>query len=187
MPRSQRQSDLIPQCRLDLIGKSIINNSGTGSQLAKYNLPMAGQRSPQFQSRNCVYSSRLKMRPYLYPKLPHFGHNPIENQTLVPENHPFRARPQRAPSACTSVMKSHCCTLQNYPNPNIHIVILSVARGLHVTALTFGMKLLWVSHFRGDRVHFGHETASGLRRLTCSRRIPYIPATVPLVWIAVPL
>ena len=81
----------------------------------------------------------------------------------VPETAPFRARPQRAPSACTSVMKSQCCTLQNYPNPNIHTVILSVARGLHVTALTFAMKLLWVSHFRGDRVHFGHETASGLR------------------------
>ena len=38
-------------------------------------------------------------------------------------------------------MKSHCCTLQNYPNPNIHTVILSVARYLHGTAFTFVMKL----------------------------------------------
>ena len=58
---------------------------------------------------------------------------------------PFRARPQRAPSACTSGMKSHCCTLRNYPNPNIHTVILSVARYLHETS-----------------THFCHETALGL-------------------------
>ena len=82
------------------------------------------------------------MRPYLYPKLPPFGHNPIENQTLVPENHPFRARPQRAASACTSGMKPHCCTLQNYPNPNIHTVILSAAKDLQGTVCTFAMKLL---------------------------------------------
>ena len=36
-------------------------------------------------------------------------------------------------------MKSPCCTLQNYPNPNIHTVILSAAKDLHETALTFGM------------------------------------------------
>ena len=76
-----------------------------------------------------------------------FGHDPKENRTLVPENHPFRARPQRAASACTSGMKSHCRTLQNYPNPNMHTVILSVARDPNESALTFAMKLLWVSHF----------------------------------------
>ena len=36
-------------------------------------------------------------------------------------------------------MKSHCCTLQNYPNPNIHTVILSVARDPHETVCTFAM------------------------------------------------
>ena len=38
-------------------------------------------------------------------------------------------------------MKSPCCTIQNYPNPNIHTVILSVERDLHETAFTFVMKL----------------------------------------------
>jgi hypothetical protein len=137
------------------------NNSGTGSRLAEYNLPSAGQRSPQFQSRNCVYSSRLKMRPYLYPKLPHFGHNPIENQTLVPENHPFRARPQRAPSACTSGMKPHSYPPhQNYTTASTHYVIPSAAKNLHGTTFTFVMKRLQVPcRFGGDRLCFCHEIA----------------------------
>ena len=72
-----------------------------------------------------------------------FGHYPIENQTFVPENHLFRARPYRALSVCTSGMKSHCYTLQNYPNPNIYtVIILSAGRDLHKTALTFAMKPL---------------------------------------------
>ena len=108
-----------------------------------------------------------------------FGHDSKENRTPVPENHPFRARLQRAPSACTSGMKSHCCTLQNYLNPNIHTVILSVARDPHETACTFVVKLHQVP---GGRQQSSARTAlapSRPERLTCSRRIPYIPATVP--------
>ena len=83
------------------------------------------QRKPDPVPENHPFRARLQRKP-----------------DPVPETHPFRARLQRAPSACTSGMKSHCCTLQNYPNPNIHTVILSVGRDLHKTALTFAMKLL---------------------------------------------
>ena len=37
-------------------------------------------------------------------------------------------------------MKSHCCTHQNHANPSTHTVILSAAKDLHETALTFAMK-----------------------------------------------
>ena len=49
-------------------------------------------------------------------------------------------------------MKSHCCTLQNYPNPNIHTIILSVARDPHETECTFVVKLHQVLGGRGYTV-----------------------------------
>ena len=59
--------------------------------------------------------------------------------------------------------------------------------GFWRTACTLSMELLQVP---GTRQQSSASTAlapSRPERLTCSRRIPYIPATVPLVWIAVPL
>jgi hypothetical protein len=91
------------------------------------------------------------------------------------------------------------------PNKSSQTVILSAAKDLHVTAYTFGMKLHQVlRHFEetkctfamkllqvtGARQQSSARTAPGLsrpQRLTCWRRMPYFPATVPLVWIAVPL
>ena len=98
-----------------------------------------------------------------------FGHDPIENRTPVPENHPFWARPERAPYACTSGMKSHCCTLHNYTNASTHYVIPSAAKNLHETACAFVTKRLQVPcHFGGDRVHFCPETALGTSTLEVS-------------------
>ena len=170
-----------------------------------------------------LWGCQGEMRLHLCPEQPPFGHDPIENRTLVSENHPFRARPQRAPYACTSGMKPHSYTYQNYANASTHYVIPSAAKNLHGTARTFAMKRLQVPcHFGGDRVRFCHEIAPGHpslegtactfgaklhqvsgggqqssartalwpsrpERLTCSRRTPYIPATVPLVCITVPL
>ena len=100
------------------------------------------------------------MRLHPCPKQPPFGHDPIENRTLVSENHPFRARPQRAPSACTSDMKPHSYTYQNYTNASTHYVIPSAAKNLHGTTFTFVMKRQQVPcHFRGDRLCFCPETA----------------------------
>ena len=152
-----------------------------------------------------------------------FGHDSIENRTLVPENRPFRARPQRAPSACTSGMKPHSYTHQNYTTASTHYVIPSAAKNLHGTAFTFVIKLqqvpvtlketacsfvtkslqvtrllrvlraLWARNCIRSSV-VGNSQAlrtalasSRLERLTCSRRIPYIPATVPRICISVPL
>ena len=93
------------------------------------------------------------------PKQPLFGHDSIENRTLVPENHPFRARPfmkllpmpktvpfraqhnKKRLFACTFGMKSHCCTHQNHANPSTHTVILSAAKNPHGTTFTFVIKL----------------------------------------------
>ena len=89
-----------------------------------------------------------------------FGHDSIENWTLVPENRPFRARPQRAPSAFTYGMKPHSYTHQNYTTASTHYVFPSAAKNLHGTAFTFVMKRLQVPcHFRGDRLCFCPETA----------------------------
>jgi hypothetical protein len=103
------------------------------------------------------------------PKTAPFRARPIENRTLVPESAPFRVRPQRAPSACTSGMKSHCCTIQNYTNASTHYVIPSAAKNLHGTTFTFVMKRLQVlCHFRGDRLCFCPETALGTSTLEVS-------------------
>ena len=90
----------------------------------------------------------------------HLGTAVQNGVCTVPENHPFRARPQRAPSAWTSGMKSHCCTLQNYTNASTHYVIQSAAKNLHGTTFTFVMKRLQVPCcFGGDRLCFCHEIA----------------------------
>ena len=87
----------------------------------------------------------------------------------VPESDPFRARPQRAPSACTSGMKPHSYTHQNYTNASTHYVIPSAAKNLHGTTFTFVMKRLQVlCHFRGDRLCFCPETALGTSTLEVS-------------------
>ena len=112
-------------------------------------------------------SGRTEATPV--PKTAPFRARPIENRTLVPESAPFRVRPQRAPSACTSGMKPHSYTYQNYTNASTHYVIPSAAKNLHGTAFTFVIKRLQVPcHFRGDRLCFCPETALGTSTLEVS-------------------
>ena len=119
-----------------------------------------------------LWGRQGEMRLHLCPEQPPFGHAPIENGTLVPESDPFRARPQRAPSACTSGMKPHSYTYQNYANASTHYVIPNAAKNLHGTAFTFVMKLQQVPcHFGGDRLCFCPETALGsstLKETACA-------------------